>query len=72
MTSAVKTECPNARSDHFPTEEQANAEAFDRKIREACRGRAGGTVRHVEHCGPCDMWMIVTPQQRDHRRSRRR
>lgn len=72
MTSAVKTECPNARSDHFDTEEAARAEVFERKIRESCRGRAGGTVRHVEPCEPCGMWMIVSPTQRDHRRSRRR
>lgn len=73
MTSAVKTECVNGRSAHFATEAEAEAEVLDRKIKEACCGKRGTlTVRHVERCEPCDLWMIVTPQQRDYRRSRRR
>jgi hypothetical protein len=72
MTSAVKTECVNGRSAHFATEGDADAEVLDRKIREACFGKRGKpAVRHVERCEPCDMWMIVTPEQQGNRRSRR-
>lgn len=72
MTSAVKTDCPNARSTHFPTEEQADAEVLDRKIKDACRGKRGTpVVRHVEFCPSCGEWMIVSPEQRDRRSGRR-
>jgi hypothetical protein len=68
----VKTECVNGRSAHFATEADADAEVLDRKIRDTCFGKRGTPItRHVEPCEPCGMWMIVTPQQRDHRRSRR-
>ena len=71
MTSAVKTECPNVRSSHFATREEANAEVLNRKIRDACRGKRGRpVVRHVELCEPCGEWMIVSPEQRDHRSRR--
>jgi hypothetical protein len=71
MTAAIRTECSNARSDHFPTEELAAAEVLDRKIRDACWGKRGNPIeRHVEHCEPCDLWMIVKPQQRSRRSGR--
>lgn len=72
MTSAVKTDCPNVRSSHFATREEADAEVLNRKINDACRGKRGRpVVRHVEQCEPCHEWMIVSPEQRDRRSGRR-
>jgi hypothetical protein len=65
MTAAIKTECLNARSDHFPTEELAAAEVLERKIKDACWGKRGNPIeRHVERCEPCDLWMIVKRHRR--------
>lgn len=72
MTAAVKTDCPNARSLHFGTQEEAEAEMLDRKIKDACWGKRGKPItRHVERCSSCGTWMIVSSEQRGHRSSRR-
>lgn len=68
MTAAVKTECANARSAHFPTPEAAGAEVLARKIKDARDGRTP-RARHVEPCEPCGVWMIVSPTQRANRRN---
>ena len=68
MTAAVKTECANARSTHFPTPEDAEAEVLARKIMDARDGRIP-RARHVEPCKPCGVWMIVSPVQRANRQN---
>lgn len=68
MTAAVKTECANARSTHFPTREDAEAEVLARKIRDARDARTP-RARHVEPCEPCGVWMIVSPTQRANRQA---
>lgn len=69
MSSAVKIDCANARSTHFATPGEAEAEVLTRKINDANSRRKADTVRHVEPCEPCGMWMIVSPTQRANRRS---
>lgn len=69
MSTAVRVDCANARSAHFATLGEAEAEVLTRKINDARSRRSGGVIRHVEPCAACDMWMIVSPVQQANRRS---
>lgn len=67
MTAALKTNCINARSDHYPTRADADAEILNRKINAAVARQARDNKREAEWCASCSAWMITTAVQRSHR-----
>lgn len=69
MTTITKTSCANWRSSHFDTKNAAESEILDRKINDARIRRGRPQRRDVEFCDSCEQWIIVSPLQRENRRT---